>query len=128
MPDDIAETSEPRVAPESEPTAEIRSPGVGGDPTAVGPASGGSPPPSRSPEARRSARVKARAGTGGRMNRDRAISAVGAAALQGLIGWALLSGLAMSFGQAPDEALEKAQDPNIMREKFLQLGMKLREI
>jgi twitching motility protein PilT len=29
---------------------------------------------------------------------------------------------------APDEALEKAQDPNVMREKFLQLGMKLREI
>ncbi|HEX8388302.1 MAG TPA: energy transducer TonB, partial [Sphingomonas sp.] len=40
------------------------------------------------------------------MNRDRAISAVGAAALQGLIGWALLSGLAASFGRAPDEALE----------------------
>src|SRR5688500_18990625 len=29
---------------------------------------------------------------------------------------------------SPDEALEKAQDPNIMREKFLQLGMKLREL
>jgi protein TonB len=40
------------------------------------------------------------------MNRDRAISAIGAAALQALIGWALLSGLAMSFGRAPDEALE----------------------
>ena len=29
---------------------------------------------------------------------------------------------------APDEALEKAQDPNIMREKFLQMGIKLREM
>ena len=29
---------------------------------------------------------------------------------------------------SPDEALEKAQDPNIMREKFQQLGMKLREM
>jgi twitching motility protein PilT len=29
---------------------------------------------------------------------------------------------------SPDEALEKAQDPNIMREKFLQAGMKLREV
>ena len=29
---------------------------------------------------------------------------------------------------APDEALEKAQDPNVMREKFLQAGMKLRDI
>jgi twitching motility protein PilT len=29
---------------------------------------------------------------------------------------------------APDEALEKAQDPVIMREKFLQAGMKLREV
>jgi len=28
----------------------------------------------------------------------------------------------------PDEALEKAQDPNIMREKFMQQGMKLREM
>ena len=28
----------------------------------------------------------------------------------------------------PDEALEKAQDPNVMREKFLQAGMKLREV
>ena len=27
-----------------------------------------------------------------------------------------------------DEALDKAQDPNVMREKFLQLGMKLRQI
>ena len=29
---------------------------------------------------------------------------------------------------SPDEALDKAQDPNVMREKFLQLGMKLREM
>ncbi len=29
---------------------------------------------------------------------------------------------------SPDEALEKAQDPNVMREKFLQAGMKLREV
>ena len=29
---------------------------------------------------------------------------------------------------SPDEALEKAQDPNVMREKFLQAGMKLRDI
>jgi twitching motility protein PilT len=29
---------------------------------------------------------------------------------------------------APDEALEKSQDPNVMREKFVQLGMKLREM
>ncbi len=29
---------------------------------------------------------------------------------------------------APDEALEKAQDPNVMREKFLQMGLKLRAI
>src|ERR1051325_10957517 len=29
---------------------------------------------------------------------------------------------------SPDEALEKAQDPNIMKEKFLQAGMKLREL
>src|SRR5215208_2556489 len=29
---------------------------------------------------------------------------------------------------SPDEALDKAQDPNVMREKFLQLGMKLREL
>jgi twitching motility protein PilT len=29
---------------------------------------------------------------------------------------------------SPDEALEKAQDSNIMREKFVQLGMKLREM
>jgi twitching motility protein PilT len=29
---------------------------------------------------------------------------------------------------SPDEALEKAQDPNVMREKFFQLGMKLREM
>jgi twitching motility protein PilT len=29
---------------------------------------------------------------------------------------------------APDEALEKAQDPNVMREKFLQAGLKLREV
>jgi twitching motility protein PilT len=29
---------------------------------------------------------------------------------------------------APDEALEKAQDPNVMREKFLQMGLKLREM
>jgi twitching motility protein PilT len=29
---------------------------------------------------------------------------------------------------SPDEALEKAQDPNVMREKFLQLGMKLRDL
>ncbi|PTX94349.1 type IV pilus twitching motility protein PilT [Opitutus sp. ER46] len=28
----------------------------------------------------------------------------------------------------PDEALEKAQDPNVMREKFLQMGVKLREL
>ncbi|MEY2878370.1 MAG: hypothetical protein RLZZ15_750 [Verrucomicrobiota bacterium] len=28
----------------------------------------------------------------------------------------------------PDEALEKAQDPNVMREKFIQAGIKLREI
>ena len=28
----------------------------------------------------------------------------------------------------PDEALEKAQDPNVMREKFLQMGLKLREL
>jgi twitching motility protein PilT len=29
---------------------------------------------------------------------------------------------------SPDEALEKAQDSTIMREKFLQAGMKLREV
>ena len=29
---------------------------------------------------------------------------------------------------SPDEALEKAQDPNVMREKFLQMGLKLREL
>ena len=29
---------------------------------------------------------------------------------------------------APDEALEQAQDPVIMREKFLQMGLKLREL
>lgn len=29
---------------------------------------------------------------------------------------------------APDEALEKAQDPVVMREKFVQMGMKLREL
>src|SRR5205814_10530619 len=29
---------------------------------------------------------------------------------------------------APDEALEKAQDPNLMREKFTQMGIKLREM
>ena len=29
---------------------------------------------------------------------------------------------------APDEALEKAQDPVVMREKFLQMGLKLREL
>ena len=29
---------------------------------------------------------------------------------------------------SPDEALEKAQDPNLMREKFVQLGMKLKEL
>jgi twitching motility protein PilT len=29
---------------------------------------------------------------------------------------------------SPDEALEKAQDPNVMREKFLQAGLKLREV
>jgi twitching motility protein PilT len=29
---------------------------------------------------------------------------------------------------APDEALEKAQDPTVMREKFLQMGLKLREL
>ncbi|MEO6244817.1 MAG: type IV pilus twitching motility protein PilT [Opitutaceae bacterium] len=29
---------------------------------------------------------------------------------------------------SPDEALEKAQDSNLMREKFLQLGLKLRDI
>ena len=29
---------------------------------------------------------------------------------------------------SPDEALEKAQDPNVMREKFVQLGMKLKEL
>src|SRR5277367_6442410 len=29
---------------------------------------------------------------------------------------------------SPDEALEKAQDSNLMREKFLQAGMKLREV
>ena len=29
---------------------------------------------------------------------------------------------------SPDEALEKSQDPNIMREKFQQLGLKLRDI
>ncbi len=28
----------------------------------------------------------------------------------------------------PDEALEKAQDPNVMRDKFLQMGLKLREL
>ena len=28
---------------------------------------------------------------------------------------------------SPDEALEKAQDPVVMREKFLQLGYKLRD-
>jgi twitching motility protein PilT len=28
----------------------------------------------------------------------------------------------------PDEALEKAQDPNLMRENFLKMGMKLREV
>ena len=28
----------------------------------------------------------------------------------------------------PNEALEKAQDPNVMREKFLQMGLKLREL
>jgi hypothetical protein len=29
---------------------------------------------------------------------------------------------------SPDEALEKAQDPNVMREKFLQMGLKLRDL
>ena len=29
---------------------------------------------------------------------------------------------------SPDEALDKAQDPNFMREKFLQMGLKLREV
>jgi twitching motility protein PilT len=29
---------------------------------------------------------------------------------------------------APDEALEKSQDPNVMREKFLQMGLKLRDM
>ena len=29
---------------------------------------------------------------------------------------------------SPDEALEKAQDSNLMREKFLQMGLKLREV
>ena len=29
---------------------------------------------------------------------------------------------------SPDEALEKAQDPTVMREKFVQAGMKLREL
>ena len=29
---------------------------------------------------------------------------------------------------SPDEALEKAQDANVMREKFVQMGMKLREM
>ncbi|MCX6951495.1 MAG: type IV pilus twitching motility protein PilT [Verrucomicrobia bacterium] len=29
---------------------------------------------------------------------------------------------------APDEALEKAQDPNVMRENFLKMGVKLREV
>jgi twitching motility protein PilT len=29
---------------------------------------------------------------------------------------------------SPDEALEKAQDSNVMREKFLQMGLKLREM
>jgi twitching motility protein PilT len=29
---------------------------------------------------------------------------------------------------SPDEALEKSQDPNVMREKFQQLGLKLRDI
>jgi twitching motility protein PilT len=29
---------------------------------------------------------------------------------------------------SPDEAVEKAQDPNLMREKFLQMGIKLREV
>jgi twitching motility protein PilT len=29
---------------------------------------------------------------------------------------------------SPDEALERAQDPNVMREKFVQLGMKLRQM
>ena len=29
---------------------------------------------------------------------------------------------------APDEALEKAQDPNLMRENFLKMGVKLREV
>jgi hypothetical protein len=27
----------------------------------------------------------------------------------------------------PDEAIDKAQEPNVMREKFLQMGLKLRE-
>ena len=29
---------------------------------------------------------------------------------------------------SPDEALEKAQDPNVMREKFMELGLKLRDL
>jgi len=29
---------------------------------------------------------------------------------------------------SPDEALDKAQDSNLLREKFLQMGMKLREV
>ncbi len=29
---------------------------------------------------------------------------------------------------APDEALEKAQDPNLMRENFIKMGVKLREV
>ena len=29
---------------------------------------------------------------------------------------------------SPDEALEKSQDPNVMREKFQQLGLKLRTL
>ncbi len=29
---------------------------------------------------------------------------------------------------SPDEALEKAQDPNLMRENFLKMGLKLREV
>jgi twitching motility protein PilT len=29
---------------------------------------------------------------------------------------------------SPDEAMEKAQDPNVMREKFLQMGLKLRDL
>ena len=33
-----------------------------------------------------------------------------------------------TFTYVPIEALEKAQDPNVMREKFMELGLKLRDL